>query len=75
MVKSLDNQNYRFGRATHGHLPHKGPQPTLLAFGPHIKEGVVMENAHLVDEAPTFAGALGIEMPGTDGRCLKEILK
>ena len=34
-----------------------------------------MENAHLVDEAPTFAGALGIEMPGTDGRCLKEILK
>ena len=75
LTRRLDNQNYRFGRATHGHLPHKGPQPTLFAFGPHIKEGVVMENAHLVDEAPTFAGALGIEMPGTDGRCLKEILK
>lgn len=75
LVRALDNQNYRYGRATHGFLPHKGPQPTLFAFGPHIREGIVLENALLVDEAPTFAGALGIDMTGTDGRCLKELLR
>lgn len=75
LVRKLDNQNYRYGRATHGHLPHKGPQPTLVAFGPHIREGAVLENALLVDEAPTFAKALGIDMTGTDGRCLDALLK
>ncbi len=74
LVKVLDNQNYRFGRASHGHLPDKGPQPTLFAFGPHIRSGVVLENARLVDEAPTFAKALGIDMENTDGRCLSELL-
>ena len=63
LVKPLDNQNYRFGRASHGHLPEKGPQPTLFAFGPHIRAGAVLENARLVDEAPTFAKVLGIDRP------------
>lgn len=75
LVKKLDNQNYRLGRATHGYLPHKGPQPTLFAWGPDLKEGAVIENARLVDEAPTFAKALGIDMTGTDGRCLTELFK
>lgn len=74
LVRPLDNQNYRLGRATHGHLPHKGPQPTLFAFGPHIRSGAVLEKACLVDEAPTFAKVLGIDMTGTDGRCLSELL-
>ena len=73
VIKPLDNRNYRFGRATHGHLPHKGPQPTLVAFGPHIKPGVVLENALLVDEAPTFAHALGLKMENVDGRTLNEL--
>ena len=75
LVKPLDNQNYRFGRASHGHLPEKGPQPTLFAFGPHIRAGAVLEDARLVDEAPTFAKVLGIEMTGIDGRCLTELLR
>lgn len=73
LVRPMDNRNYRFGRATHGYLPEKGPQPTLIAWGPHIKPGVVLPKAHLVDEAPTFAKALGIEMTGTDGHCLNEL--
>ena len=75
LVKPLDNRNYRFGRASHGHLPEKGPQPTLIAFGPHIKPGVVLENARLVDEAPTFAHALGLTMENVDGRALTELFK
>lgn len=75
LAKPLDNSDYRVGHATHGHLPEKGPQPTLIAFGPHIKPGVVLENANLVDEAPTFAHALGFEMEDVDGRCLVELFK
>jgi Uncharacterized proteins of the AP superfamily len=75
LVKVLDNKNYRFGRSTHGHLPDKGPQPTMFAFGPHIKPGAVLERANLVDEPVTIAKVLGIEMTGTDGRCLSELLK
>lgn len=75
LVKPLDNQNYRFGRASHGHLPGKGPQPTMFAFGPHICPGVVLESARLVDEAPTFARALGLHMTGVDGRCLDELFR
>ena len=66
---------YRYGKATHGHLPHKGPTPTLVAFGPDMKEGAVLANAELVDEAPTFAHCLGIEMKNTDGRVLTELFK
>ncbi|MBR0462921.1 MAG: alkaline phosphatase family protein [Clostridia bacterium] len=75
LVRELDNQNYRLGRATHGYLPDKGPQPTLIAFGPHIRAGAVLTNARLIDEAPTFAKVLGIDMQGVDGRCLYEILR
>lgn len=75
LIRPLDNRNYRFGRATHGHLPEKGPQPTLVAFGPDFAPGTVLSHAELVDEAPTVAHALGIEMEGCDGRVLTELFK
>ncbi|MDD6033521.1 MAG: alkaline phosphatase family protein [Oscillospiraceae bacterium] len=73
LVRPQDNSDYRFGMATHGYLPEKGPQPTLIAWGPHMKPGALLKRAYLVDEAPTFARALGIELPDTDGRCLDEL--
>lgn len=75
LVRILDNSDYRFGRATHGHQPDKGPQPTLIAFGPDLKEGAVMERANLTDEAPTFARALGIRMENTDGHVLEPLFR
>ena len=74
-VRSYDISDYKTGRATHGHHPDKGVQPTLFAFGPDIEPGVVIDRAHLVDEAPTFARALGLEMKDVDGRVLEEIFK
>lgn len=73
-VRNLDTGDYRFGRATHGHHPDKGPQPTLIAFGPDIKPGARVQRRSIVDEAPTFARVLGIEMPDIDGRAIEEIL-
>ena len=75
MVKQLDLTDYRFGRATHGHNPDKGPQPFFFGFGPDIAEGVRIDRRPTVDEAPTYAAVLGIEMPGTDGSPVREMLK
>lgn len=75
MIKNLDISDYRFGRATHGYNPDKGPQPTLVAFGPAIKQGVEVERRPTVDEAPTYAKILGVEMPWADGKPIDEILK
>lgn len=70
-----DITDYRFGRATHGHQPDKGPQPTLIAFGPSIQPGATVERRSIVDEPATFAKVLGLDMGDIDGRSIDEILK
>ena len=74
IVKNLDLTDYRFGRATHGYLPDKGPQPMLLAKGPAVKKGVILEKRDIIDEAPTFAKVLGFSLPDADGIAIDEIL-
>lgn len=74
LVSSFRFEDYRYGKATHGHLPDKGPQPVFSAKGPAFRTDVVLERADLVDEAPTFARALGIELKDADGRVLKEFM-
>lgn len=71
----LEPTDYRYGRATHGYLPQKGPQPTFWAKGPDFRENVILEEGNLVDEAPTLAALLGIDLPGTDGRVMRELLR
>jgi predicted AlkP superfamily pyrophosphatase or phosphodiesterase len=75
LVKKFDHTDYRYGSATHGYLPDKGPQPVLLARGKGIRNGVVLEKASVIDEAPTFAKLLGLALPGAEGTCITEILQ
>ena len=75
LVSRLDNEDYRFGQATHGYLPRFGPQPILLAKGPSIRENVVLSGNHIVNEAPTYAKILGADLGDTDGKPIEEILK
>lgn len=75
MVAPMDLTDYRFGRATHGYYPDLGPQPVFFGFGPDIRSGVILERRETVDEAPTYAKILGVEMPGVDGHAIDEILK
>lgn len=72
-VRTFDTRDYKLGHATHGYLPDKGPQPTLLAFGPDIKPGAVVERGCIADIAPTVAHSFGVEMPDVDGRVISEI--
>ncbi|HPJ02864.1 MAG TPA: alkaline phosphatase family protein, partial [Candidatus Limiplasma sp.] len=67
VLRPKDVSDYRYGNATHGHHPNKGPQPTFFAFGPDIQPGAVVERARLVDEAPTIAKILGVRLDGADG--------
>jgi|LSQX01.3.fsa_nt_gb predicted AlkP superfamily pyrophosphatase or phosphodiesterase len=75
IVRSFDLADYRFGRATHGHLPDKGPQPTLIATGPSFKPGATVQRRPIVDVAPTLARALNIDLGETDGQVIWELLQ
>jgi predicted AlkP superfamily pyrophosphatase or phosphodiesterase len=74
VVKNFDHTDYRYGNATHGYLPGKGPQPVLLARGKGIRNGITLERGNIIDEAPTFAKLLGLTLPGAEGRCMDAIL-
>jgi predicted AlkP superfamily pyrophosphatase or phosphodiesterase len=74
IVKHMDLSDYRYGKATHGYLPDKGPQPMLMAKGPGIRPGVVLEKRDIIDEAPTFARILGLNLPEADGTPIDEML-
>jgi predicted AlkP superfamily pyrophosphatase or phosphodiesterase len=75
IVAGWDIEDYRYGAATHGHQPDMGPQPVFSAKGPAFRENVTIETANLVDEAPTFAKVLGVNLEGADGRAIQEFLK
>jgi predicted AlkP superfamily pyrophosphatase or phosphodiesterase len=70
-----DNSDYKFAAASHGHLPHKGPQPVFMMAGPAIREHAVIPRQRIIDEAPTFAHILGFTLPQAQGRALVELLK
>jgi predicted AlkP superfamily pyrophosphatase or phosphodiesterase len=74
IVKNMDLSDYRYGKATHGYLPDRGPQPMFMAKGPGIRPGAVLEKRDIIDEAPTFAKVLGFSLPEADGVPIDEIL-
>ncbi len=70
-----DPSDYRQGAATHGHMPHKGPQPVFCAKGPAFKENVIAESGKIYDLAPTLAKAMGIPFFDCDGQVLADLLR
>lgn len=75
LTAPIDVSDFKFGHGTHGYMPEKGPQPVLCARGPHIKDGAYLPDACIVDEAPTYAALLGVELPRAQGRALTELLR
>ena len=67
LLAPLDLTDFRFGHATHGYLPEKGPRPVFCAKGPHIRAGAVVEGGSIVNEAPTYAKLLGVDLPDAQG--------
>ncbi len=75
LMKQYDLKDYRHGRATHGYLPDKGPQPTAVFSGPSFKKGVRVDRKPIVDITATICKVMGLKMKNLDGEVIKEILK
>ena len=74
LVRGFDIEDYRFGKATHGHMPEKGPQPPFIGMGPSFKTGARVERGDILNHAPTFAKILGLELYDAEGIAVDEIL-
>jgi predicted AlkP superfamily pyrophosphatase or phosphodiesterase len=62
--------------STHGYSPFKENYTTVfMAAGCGIKAGAVIEKMGLIDEGPTMAKLLGLELKNVDGRVIEEIFQ
>lgn len=75
LVEAFGDTDYRYGRASHGYTPEKGPQPVFIAKGPDFAEQKVLEEGRLIDEAPTYARILEVDLPDTDGTVIEEFIR
>ncbi|NMD71329.1 alkaline phosphatase family protein [Bacillus sp. DNRA2] len=65
----------RYTFASHGYSPEKKQYTTiLLASGQGIRPNFVIPAMHLVDEGPTFARLLGLQLSDTDGKIITDLL-
>lgn len=71
---SYDTNDYRTGKATHGYLPDKSYQPTMIVCGPSFNKGVTIDRRPSVDFAPTIAKIYGWNLPA-DGCSIDELIK
>lgn len=61
--------------ATHGYILNNPGYSTLFMMaGPGVKKGVQVPKIRMIDEAPTMAALLGLEMPRAEGKVLTEML-
>ncbi|WP_165962956.1 alkaline phosphatase family protein [Occultella glacieicola] len=58
----------------HGHEPSHGGQPVFIASGPDFAPGVHAGRRSILDEAPTFAAVLGLDLPAAEGTVVTEVL-
>jgi hypothetical protein len=62
-------------RATSGRLrPESAETPAFVAFGRGFRRGVRVPQMSQLDVAPTLASALGLTLPGAEGRALVGLL-
>ncbi len=63
-----------FVKASHGYLPFRDQTTALIAWGPDYQKGRVLERDVMVNEGPTIAATLGLDMNDADGQPIVEIL-
>ncbi|MBO1004846.1 alkaline phosphatase family protein [Pseudogracilibacillus auburnensis] len=74
-ITQEDIENRRYTVASHGYSPEKDNYTTLIiAKGKGIRKNVQIDQMHLVDEGPTFARLLGLDLGDTDGKIVNDFL-
>ena len=63
-----------FSVASHGHLPERDETTTFFACGPSIRKGIVIPRTKMINEAPTMAAMVGLNMDKCEGHVIKELL-
>ncbi|WP_449539031.1 alkaline phosphatase family protein [Ferdinandcohnia sp. Marseille-Q9671] len=72
-VEDVREKRYTF--ASHGYSPEKENYTTVfIASGKGIRENMEIPTMHLVDEGPTFARLLGLNLGNTDGKVIEQLL-
>lgn len=66
-VTTIEDPEVKTYRSNHGYHPSKGPKPPFIAFGPDITPGIEINGGSLLDECPTLAKLLGVELPDMMG--------
>lgn len=75
-ITAEDVETKKYTWASHGYSPDKNNYTTvLIASGKGIRSSAVIPSMHLVDEGPTFAKLLGLDLGDTDGKVIQELLE
>lgn len=70
-IEKIDD---KFHKATHGYCPKIKDYNTLFfVSGPKIKKNFQIKSMHLVDEGPTIANIIGVDLGKVDGNAINEI--
>lgn len=59
---------------SHGHAPRHGGQPVFIATGPAFAKGLDLGRRSMLEEAPTFAAVLGIDLPDAQRPAMADVL-
>ncbi|MEH7111254.1 ectonucleotide pyrophosphatase/phosphodiesterase [Neobacillus niacini] len=65
----------KYTLACHGYSPEKPEYSTIfMAAGKGIRKKTIVPQARLIDEGPTLARLLGLNLGNTDGKIIEELL-
>ena len=68
-------KDHKYTLACHGYSPKKPEYSTIfMAVGKGIRQNVIVPHACLVDEGPTLARLLGVDLGATDGKIIEGLL-
>jgi predicted AlkP superfamily pyrophosphatase or phosphodiesterase len=74
-ITERDVEAKRYTLASHGYSPEKENYTTVfMAAGKGIRPNVLVPSMHLVDEGPTFARLLGLDLGSTDGSVIEDFI-
>lgn len=74
-ITDEDVMERRYTFASHGYSPTKDQYTTLLiGKGRGVKENIQIPSLRLIDEGPTFAKLLGLDLGEVDGRVIEEMI-
>ncbi|XXM71292.1 alkaline phosphatase family protein [Lysinibacillus sphaericus] len=74
-ITTEDVREKRYTWGSHGYSPKKENYKTIfMAWGKGIIPHKELPGMHLVDEGPTFARLLGLDLGSTDGKVLQELI-